>query len=127
MREGSLKQEYGTERSVSITVEEMKSFYRYMHCCQLLHSGLCRGMYMDACDDLKKKAFCCCLKMVCRLDLNKRNKAQTAKFITAIYWKRTAEQNKSANSQEMFHFLCSCFPSNDHMDPSNIIISEKNC
>ncbi|XP_023185663.1 guanine nucleotide exchange factor DBS isoform X1 [Xiphophorus maculatus] len=37
-----VKEGGGKESFVSITVEEMKSFYRYTHCCQLLYNDILR-------------------------------------------------------------------------------------
>jgi len=46
IKECTGKQEYGEEKFICISVEEMESYYNYTHCCQRLHGRFCRGVYV---------------------------------------------------------------------------------
>lgn len=71
MKESTGKQGYGGgERFACISLEEMKSFYRYTQCCQQLHSEFWDAMFSHYLDELctssaSAASFSCLMMITC--------------------------------------------------------------
>lgn len=54
MKECTGRRECSWDRFVSISVEEMGSFYRYTRCCQRLHCKFCGGVSLNVLTEMQE-------------------------------------------------------------------------